>query len=247
MSSQGRDSCRDRHHDDLAAYALGALSDAEAAELETHLETCAACSERLQWLRPAVDLVPASVPQVVPSDALRESLMAVVREEAAAGEHVAAAGEPARRRLGSRFRLRMPWPAQMGPALAGLAAVALIAGGVGGYILSGDDSPAQEYAVQPLSPKLEAQGTVEVKDGSGTLVVDDLRPIASDEVYQVWTAAGGDDPVASSIFVVDHGGHGTAAIPDLPDGTDRVLVTLEPAGGSTTPSTAPILAASFNQ
>ena len=67
MSGQQTDHgrCSERH-DDLAAYALGALTDREAVEIENHLAGCEACSERLRWLQPAVDLVPASVHQLEP-------------------------------------------------------------------------------------------------------------------------------------------------------------------------------------
>ncbi len=68
--TETRGGCPERH-DDLAAYALGALDPGEAAALERHLAGCPACSERLLWLRPAVDLVPASVRQVEPPASLR--------------------------------------------------------------------------------------------------------------------------------------------------------------------------------
>ena len=69
--------------DDLAAYALGALDEREAGAIEDHLDGCERCRERLRWLAPAVDLLPASVEQRTPPPALRENLMATVRAEAA--------------------------------------------------------------------------------------------------------------------------------------------------------------------
>ena len=45
--------------DDLAAYALGALDEREAGAIEDHLDGCERCRERLRWLAPAVDLLPA--------------------------------------------------------------------------------------------------------------------------------------------------------------------------------------------
>ena len=69
--------------DDLAAYALGALDQPTAADLETHLAGCEACSEYLRWLEPAVDLLPASVEQVEPPASLKRNLMEAVRADAA--------------------------------------------------------------------------------------------------------------------------------------------------------------------
>ena len=74
----------DRLEEDLAAFALGALTPDEAAAVERHVDGCDACSARLRWLQPAVDLLPASVEQRTPPPQLRENLMAIVEREAAA-------------------------------------------------------------------------------------------------------------------------------------------------------------------
>src|SRR5436190_1559791 len=78
--------------DDLAAYALGALGEAEAGELETHLAGCAECRRYLDELRPGIDLLAASVPQLPPPAALRERLVATVNAEAV---RIAEAARPA--------------------------------------------------------------------------------------------------------------------------------------------------------
>ncbi len=43
---------------------------------------CDACRIELRWLEPAVDLLPRSIEQLEPPDALRGRLMATVRAEA---------------------------------------------------------------------------------------------------------------------------------------------------------------------
>ena len=53
--------------DELAAYLLDALEPGEAAELERHLAGCEECRAELEWLRPAVQLLPESVERVEPS------------------------------------------------------------------------------------------------------------------------------------------------------------------------------------
>jgi anti-sigma-K factor RskA len=236
--------CSERH-DDLAAYALGALPPAESAALERHLAGCESCRERLHWLRPAADLVPASVEQLNPPPALKRELMAIVRDEA---PETAAAPAAAPERPGpvARFRMKLLGDGPLRPALAGFAVFCLVVAGIAGYELGtgddGDSSPAKSFAVLPASPQMDGHGTVEVEGGSATLTVSDMDPIPHNEVYQAWVADG-DSVQPSSIFVVDAAGGGSASIPDLPAGADRLMVTREPAGGSTQPSTAAVLSA----
>ena len=258
MSGREPNNCQDRRHDDLAAYALGALPEPEAEELERHLAECPACTERLVWLQPAVDLVPASVQQLEPPPELKSTLMAIVREEAAeadteharAGAEVAAVtGASASARSGRRSWFRMPQLrlAPIRPAIAGLAVLAVMIAGVGGYIAGngGSDAGAETFAVKPVSPKFTASGTVEVSGDRGTLVLDKLPPLPVSEVYQVWTVQG-DRVQPSSIFVAEKDGKATTSIPDIPSGTDQVLITREPAGGSEQATTAPFLAATLD-
>ena len=67
--------------DDLAAYALGALEPAEEASVREHLDRCERCRAELKWLEPAVDVLPASVPQIEPPRGLKRDLMKTVRAD----------------------------------------------------------------------------------------------------------------------------------------------------------------------
>lgn len=243
LSSQERAGCEERRHDDLAAYALGALQGDEARELEAHLAGCAACSERLRWLEPAVDLMPASVEQLEPPPGIRQRLMAEVQSDLEAAGAVAPrhAGAPVRRGWLERLRGYAP----MRPAMAGLAVVALLLAGVGGYVLAGDEDGSATYTALPESPGIDATGTVEVGDGQGTLLVEGLPTLPEDQVYQAWVAQNG-ETIPSSIFVTRTDGSGSAAIPEIPAEADAILITAEPAGGSESPQTAPILRADLD-
>ncbi len=235
--------CQERRHDDLAAYALGALHADEARELEDHLAGCATCGERLRWLEPAVDLVPATVQQLEPPPSLRASLMADVGADLELTGRPVPDPSPEPERVGILVRLRELIP--MRPALAGLAVVAVLIVGVGGYLLGGDEQGLRTYAALPESPRIEASGTLEVGDGQATLVVEGLPRIGEDRVFQAWVAQDG-QASPSSVFVARTDGSGSAAIPNVPDGADSVLVTIEPAGGSETPQTAPVLRADID-
>src|SRR5437588_7068408 len=76
----------------LSAYALGALPEEEGARVREHLATCRDCQAELEWLRAAVDALPASVPQVEPPPELEARVMEIVQAEA---ELLRAAGEAA--------------------------------------------------------------------------------------------------------------------------------------------------------
>ena len=248
MSAEEMDhgGCSERH-DDLATYALGALPAAEAAALEQHLAGCGTCSERLQWLRPAADLLPASVQQLNPPPELKRDLMAVVREEAPAHAPEPAAAKAADAGAPgpfARFRIKLLGDGPLRPALAGFAAFCLVVVGIAGFELGkgGDETTTSSYAALPTSQKLTGSGTVEVSGNKATLTVAGMKPIPRDQVYQAWVADG-EQIEPSSVFVVNSAGQGSASIPDMPAGADRVMVTREPSGGSEQPSTAPVLSA----
>lgn len=228
--------------DDLAAYALDALPEAEADELTAHLEHCPRCRELVRWLKPAVDVLPAAVPQHAPPASLRKDLMATVRAEAAEPE--TAARKPRRDAWWRRFAA----PA-LRPATA-LAAAALLAVGVaGGYLIDGDADdrvrpPTAFVEAQPLSGNPDVSATLELHGDSATLHVNELPRLAPGRVYEVWVErAGVMEP--STLFVLDREGSGTAAVPGPLEGADRVLVTEEPRGGSQRPTSPPLLAASL--
>jgi anti-sigma factor RsiW len=214
----------DRSHrweEELPAYALGALEPSEEKELEEHLAGCEHCRERLRWLQPAVDVLPASVEQHRPPRSMRRRVMATVREEARAER-----GGQRRWWRGDAitFSLR--------PALA-LGAAALLTAGVIGYGLSslGGDEPAA-----PI------QASVEREDGDAVLRVSELPEPEGGEVYQAWFQVRG-EMRPSVTFTPDAEGMATADLGQPPGRTRAVLVTAEPAGGSEEPTGEPIATA----
>ena len=224
--------------DDLATYALGALTDAEAADLARHVEDCDACQERLRWLQPAVDVLPAAVEQRRPPDRLRASIMDVVEREAADSATVAAPAREAKRPWWESLRGVMLRPAM------GMAVLILLVAGIGvGYLVRGTDT------VEPTLVKAEAtngavpvSATLERVGDSATLHVHEMPPLADDEVYEVWVQrAGVMEP--RSTFVLNSDGTAEAAVPGPFDGANAVFVTREPRGGSRQPTTDPLLQA----
>ena len=114
------------HRDEVGAYLLGALSDAERASFEGHLVDCPDCRHEVERLRPAADLLPRSVEQVEPPASLKRSLMEVVEREASERDG-AVQPRPARRPLSER--LRELFGGSLRPIMAaGVLAVGLLVG-----------------------------------------------------------------------------------------------------------------------
>jgi anti-sigma-K factor RskA len=237
MSAE-RDDCG-QLRDDLAAYALDALTGDEATELERHLERCESCRARLRWLGPAVDLLPATVEQRSPPESLRENLMATVRAESEASAPIPARGPE---------WARDPWWASlrgliMRPA-TGLAALVLLVAGIGaGYAVRGSETteaPSTLVEAEPLDGAVPVSATLEQEGDTGVLHVHELPQIAEDEVYEVWVQrAGVIEP--RSTFVLSSDGTAEAAVPGPLEDGEAVLVTREPRGGSDQPTTKPLL------
>nr|MBA3866709.1 zf-HC2 domain-containing protein [Solirubrobacterales bacterium] len=83
----------DRWSEDIAAYMLGALEPAEAAEMERHAESCEHCRSEMHWLTAAVEVLPEAVERQEPPPRLREQLMSDVRADSrAAGVETRGAG-----------------------------------------------------------------------------------------------------------------------------------------------------------
>ncbi|MGH2985519.1 MAG: anti-sigma factor domain-containing protein [Solirubrobacterales bacterium] len=227
----------ERLDDDLAAYALGALDPGEAGELEHHLDDCKSCRERVDWLRPAVDVLPASVQQRTPPESLREDLLATVRAEAAASES----------RPGPA---RAPWwqglrAAVARPAVAMTVLIVLTLGVAAGYLIrgSGEEMSGGLVSAKSLGPQAaQVSATLERHGDSATLHVQEMPELDPDEVYEVWVQrAGVMEP--RSTFVLGMDGGAEAAVPGPLGDADAVFVTAEPRPGSRQPTTEPLLEA----
>jgi anti-sigma-K factor RskA len=230
----------EHHNDDgwraeLAAYALGSLEGDERRSVEAHVSGCEACREELSWLQPAVDLLPESVAQLDPPPQLRERLLAEVRSDAAqSGASAPAQGRrrPARQGFLRGFLLR--------PA-TGLAAVALIAAGVGGYALSenGSETGGRTTTVSAQGPG-SLRATLERSGDSGVLKLTGLRQATPTHVYEAWVQR--DTQIRpTSLFDARHNGTANVSLEDKLGGAKAVMVTLEPRGGSRQPTSPPVI------
>lgn len=215
--------------DEIAAYLLDALEGDERTRLERHLEECPDCRAELRWLRPAVQLLPESVPRVEPPRELRGRILAEAEVDANRSR-------PSTEASGARRRLFAGWR-----PLAGLAALALVAA-VTGYAIGGSSGgggvPQPTTVAAGKAPGVTARM---VSSGdSGTLHLANVRGLPPGRVLEAWVQRGSRVTPVRALFVPDREGRATTTIPDV-RGADAVMVTAEPRGGSPSPTSPPMV------
>ena len=219
----------DPRRDDLAAYLLGALDPTEAADLEGHLAGCEECRRELERLRPAAVVLPETVERLEPPPGLRSRVMEEVRSDAAVAEGVPA--KP-RRRWGEWLR-----PSGLRVA-AGLAVFAVAVAVVGLAVRGGDSGGGTTTASAGKSPGVTAEM---VREGdTGRLRLSNVHQLPPDKVLQAWVQRGKTVESADVLFAPNSDGVAAAVIGDM-NGVDIVMVTTEPSGGSTTPTSKPLV------
>jgi anti-sigma-K factor RskA len=227
----------DERHEDVAAYVLGALGEEEARAFAEHLRGCARCREELGELQPVVDALPSAVPQRTAPAELRGRLLATVRSEAELRGAGARAGRAAHRD-GARpgAWARRPWRlATAGLALAAVvAAVAIALSGGGG---------AQTRVVQAQVSARGAQVSLHIDNERGQLRIAGMPQSPPGHIYEVWVEREGVAHPTDALFTVSSAGSASVGIPGSLAGASRVMVTAEPRGGSSRPTSAPVIVA----
>jgi anti-sigma-K factor RskA len=237
--TQGPD--HEQWEDAAGTYVLGALPDDERTRFEVHLESCPACRAEVAELRVAVEALPVSPPPMLPSPALKARIMAEVEREAAL---LASAGQPTRTEHAARKRrswgLRLPMP-----ALA-LACAALIIGLGAGALLFGGGSDSRTIPFKTAPSLQQAKADLELGDNGAIIVANGLPPTPDGKVYMVWIQRPGHAPEpTSALFTPRRDGSATASVTGDMKGVENVIVNTEPVGGSTTPTSDPLLTATL--
>jgi len=233
------------HRDDVGPWVLGALGGDDERVFAEHLAGCAECTADVAQLKMVADALPMAAPQVVPPPALKARIMGAVESEAAllraAGPE---ADRPARAERGQGRFAR--WLAPLGrlrpvPAAA-LATVILAVGVLVGVLASGGDDTSTTRGFAPQG----AQVALHVTGDHGRLDFTGMPAPPAGRVYQVWLVHGDRAPRPThTLFTVAHDGRAQVDILESLKGTDKVLVTDEPAGGSRAPTTQPVAGATL--
>ncbi|NEA59957.1 anti-sigma factor [Streptomyces sp. SID13666] len=239
-------------HTLTGAYALDALSPAEAAEFARHLAECPACSQEVRELRETATRLAFAVAQV-PPPGLRDRVMWSLPEVRQLPPLVV---EPVVVPLrGPRRRQRLPY-------LAAAACLAIAAGaGVWAVQAQRDADRARDGNIQAEQRASDLETLMAAPDatlrtgsmrgGGGATVVSsqrlgrtafvyhDLPPLGTARVYQLWYSQNGSMIPAG--LVTPGRTDGAQLLAGGPRGADAVGVTVEPSGGSPTPSGPPVM------
>ncbi|MGO9892456.1 MAG: anti-sigma factor domain-containing protein [Solirubrobacteraceae bacterium] len=230
---------------DAAPYVLGALEPAEARAFMRHMRTCAVCRDEVAALTPVLDVLPSCVTRYDVRPELRRRVMHAVRSEPKLGD------APARERWRSprrpwmpsrRSKLRRPsklgaWLAQPRPAVAAGGALAVAVALV--IVFASGSRGTQDRLIRASVGFAQ----LHIAGDRGELIVDHLPPAPPDRVYELWLQRGNRAPAPSTLFEVTSRGTAALGVPGEVTGITRVLVTVEPSGGSREPTTPAVIVA----
>ncbi|MET7861137.1 anti-sigma factor [Streptomyces sp. NPDC005318] len=242
-------------HTLTGAYALHALPDAERGEFERHLRDCEACAVEVRELSETATRLGLAVSAAPP----RELRDRVLREITTVRQQPPSDGLRARS-AGSAQRAGR-WPK------FALAAALAAAAGFGGVAVWQNqvarDAQQEAYRAQQESEQVaqvlaapDAKGKSSVLKGGakGTVVVSQsenravfvasgMEPPPSGTVYQLWFD---DHGTMRSAGLMNRAATSSTVLLDGPvDGASAIGITVEPAGGSAQPTSAPLALLTF--
>jgi anti-sigma-K factor RskA len=221
---------------DLAAYVLGALDADEAEAFRVHLESCVVCRDELAGFEHVVAMLPMGAPQHRAPEGLRKRVLETVADE----PRPERASEPQARPRPLWAKLSIPRP-----ALALGAAVAIAALAVAGVEL-GNSGPSKRRV---FAAQVTGRGSAEitVARGHAELIVHHLSPPPAGQIYEVWLKRPGRPPApTTALFSVTAQGDADVGVPGSLKDVRTVMVTPEPAGGSSTPTHPPVIRAQLS-
>jgi anti-sigma-K factor RskA len=229
------------HWEDAAGtYVLGALPEEERVLYEAHIEGCPTCRAEIEELRVAVEALPVSPPAMRPPPALKARIMAEVEREAAL---LASATGPERQAPPARRPWRQRFSLPIG-AVAVLACALLLLGVGAGALLFGASNGGRTIPFQATPSMQKASAELELTDGKGILVAKGLPMPPNGRVYMVWLQRPGHSPEpTSALFTPRRDGSATASVTGDLKNVETVIVNTEPLGGSSTPTSDPLLTA----
>jgi anti-sigma-K factor RskA len=237
MSEREMREDRADHGQDAAAYVLGALPEQEAKAFVEHMRECASCREEVATLQPVVDALPAAVPQRTAPAELRGRVLATVQVEAELRTAGGAGDRAGARRAdsGARGGWRAPWRLALGGLAAAAAAVVLA------LALSGGGG-ARTRVISAHVSVPRAEVSMRLRGDRGELLLARMPQSPPGRVYEVWVQRAGVVHPTDALFTVTSAGGASVGVPGSLAGASAVLVTAEPRGGSSRPTSAPVIA-----
>ena len=229
----------------LPGYSLGILEEEEKNIVREHLAACASCRTELASFREVTGRLAAAAPLRDLPAGLGERIMQGIGS-VPPGRKVSAPRKAA-------FRPRQaPWP-----AFTAIAAMCAIALGVGNLLQWTGVLQPPPRGLQPRLTTALLSGTGDAKGAYGTIVLDPLdnkgvlavaglHPLDSGRQYQLWLIKDGQRR-SGGVFSPDSEGYGSMLLTVPADFKDfhSFGVSIEPRGGSISPTAAWVLSGSL--
>ena len=228
-----REPWRDRFDDLKEAYVLGALTEGEHREFEDYLIEHPELQAEVDDLGVIANLLALAPQEHEPSPELRRNILSRI------GAATPTEGPPRRARFRGLFG-----PGGLAAAAIAVVAVLAVVGLFWNEDLRGEFQASRTYELQGSGAAQNARGeVVGVGDGKAVLIAKNLPSAPEGKAYEAWLMRGGVPEPAGTFEPHD----GVAAMPiEGPlHGADAVAVTVEPSGGSPTPTDEPLLTATL--
>jgi len=240
-----------RVHELSGAYALDALDDAERQRFERHLRRCPACDEDVRRMTSTATALAMAV-SAEPPPGLKQRVLAAAAATPQLPPLPSAAA--AKRRRG-RHVTRSAWFPRLalGVAAVGVAAAVVLAV----VTVSTQDRlntvQAQNQAIAAVLAAPDAQIATGTSSTGGTATVvlsyaqqkmiftsSGLPRLPNAKVYELWLLSTG-SAVPAGLLPQPSDGKTAPVLASGLTSADKVGVTVEPAGGTGSPTTTPIL------
>jgi anti-sigma-K factor RskA len=257
-------SARPEPHTLAGAYVLDALSPADMARFERHLAQCQTCATEVSGLRETAARLAAAAAAQPPAGVVERVLAIAARtRQLPPRTRDARPPSPAPRvaatmQAGSRSRAGRARPRALALALALAAAAAAIFAGVLGltaqsarHQLSQDQLRGHTIAAVLTAPDTTRISAHVTGGGTATVVMSrreralvfaaaGLHPLLASRCYELWLMGPGGDRAAGMLPDSWHGMTGPVEASGL-TASDRLGLSVEPAGGSPHPTSAMII------
>jgi anti-sigma-K factor RskA len=235
------DEPRNRFDDLKEAYALGALTEDERREFEDYLAAHPELQAEVDELSSVANLLALAPQEHEPPPELRRNLLSRI-----GGATDATAAEDSSRRW--RLRELFGPGGLVATATAAAAILAVVGLFVWNFSLRDENEDLRGELQTHQTHELRGSGTaryvrgevVEMRNGRGVLMAENLPPAPEGKVYEAWLMRGS-APEPAGLFEPNEEELAAMPIEGSLEGADAVAVTVEPYYGSPTPTSEPLL------
>ncbi len=227
----------DNIHTLSGAYALDALDDLERVRFEAHLDGCHACTEEVASFQ-ATSALLGTAEELPVSPEFRSAVLAEI-------EHVRQVGPVTARVTGMAPRLVSVAAAVLAVAVVALSVVTAGLRREVGELEAYEDIAAIMQAEDAITlteqiGEARLQVVASPGAGAGAILANGMSEAPNGHAYQLWLLTEDDQAIPAGFLKVGEDGHGEHIMRGDMDGVVAVGITVEPEGGSESPTTTPI-------